>query len=253
LLRVLQERVIERVGSEEAVAVDLRIIAATHRPLPKMVAAGKFRQDLYYRLRVVPIEVPPLRARRDDLPLLAQHFVERFRAETGRPIEGVSPEAMALLVDHPWPGNVRELENAIEYAFVKARSGQIMPGHLPPEIAAARATAVEAACAAEGAAACGPPPTGGAAGKWCLRTMAGALKNAEYVYVDVDHEPELAGRLIRGNSIPQLHRFQKTKEGWDSRHLVGAQDARKVAGFIEGKAAPVRLSSWQQPVGAAGR
>jgi hypothetical protein len=82
---------------------------------------------------------------------------------------------------------------------------------------------------------------------------AGGLKNAEYVYVDVDHEPELAGRLIRGNSIPQLHRFQKTKEGWDSRHLVGAQDARKVAGFIEGKAAPVRLSSWQQPVGAAGR
>ncbi|MFZ5832141.1 MAG: sigma-54 interaction domain-containing protein [Planctomycetota bacterium] len=134
LLRVLQERVIERVGSDQSVAIDVRVIAATHRPLAAMVAEGSFRQDLYYRLRVVPLEIPPLRARRDDIPLLAQHFVERFRDETGRPIEGIGEDALALLIDYSWPGNVRELENAIEYAFVKARSGSIEPAHLPAEL-----------------------------------------------------------------------------------------------------------------------
>jgi PAS domain S-box-containing protein len=134
LLRVLQERVIERVGGDETIPVDIRVIAATHRPLGEMVADGRFRQDLYYRLRVVPIRLPALRERRDDLPLLAQHFIERFREETGRAIEGVSPEAMTELLDYPWPGNVRELENAIEYAFVKTREGWIEPEHLPPEI-----------------------------------------------------------------------------------------------------------------------
>ncbi|MBN2476538.1 MAG: sigma 54-interacting transcriptional regulator [Pirellulales bacterium] len=133
LLRVLQERTIEHVGGEQPIPVDIRVIAATHRPLAEMVAEGRFRQDLYYRLRVVPIELPPLRRRRDDLPLLAQHFVERFREETGRSIDSLSPEAMTLMLDYLWPGNVRELENAIEYAFVKARTGQIAPEHLPPE------------------------------------------------------------------------------------------------------------------------
>ena len=134
LLRVLQQRVIERVGSEESVPVDIRVIAATNRPLAEMVAEGSFRRDFYYRLRVVPIHLPPLRERRDDLPLLAQHFVERFREETGRNVEGLAPEAAALLLDYPWPGNVRELENAIEYAFVKVRGGLIGPEHLPPEL-----------------------------------------------------------------------------------------------------------------------
>ena len=134
LLRVLQQRVIERVGSEESVPVDIRVIAATNRPLAEMVAEGSFRRDFYYRLRVVPIHLPPLRERRDDLPLLAQHFVERFREETGRNVEGLDPEATSLLLDYPWPGNVRELENAIEYAFVKVRGGLIGPEHLPPEL-----------------------------------------------------------------------------------------------------------------------
>ena len=134
LLRVLQERTIERVGDERPIAVDIRVIAATHRPLADMVAARSFRQDLYCRLRVVPIELPPLRQRRADLPLLAQHFVDRFRQETARPIEALSHESLGLLLDYAWPGNVRELENAIEYAFVKARSGQIQPEHLPPEL-----------------------------------------------------------------------------------------------------------------------
>jgi PAS domain S-box-containing protein len=140
LLRVLQERVIERVGSEESVPVDIRVIAATNRNMAELVAAGSYRQDLYYRLRVVPIPLPPLRDRRADVPLLAQHFVDRFREETGRPIEGLSPEAMTLLIDYPWPGNVRELENAIEYAFVKTRRGPILPVHLPPELRPTNAT-----------------------------------------------------------------------------------------------------------------
>ncbi len=137
LLRVLQERTIERVGSEVPSPVDIRVIAATNRPLASLVAQGVFRQDLYYRLRVVPIELPPLRARRADLPLLARHFVDRFREETGRSITGLSQAALTMLIDYLWPGNVRELENAIEYAFVKCRSGEIEPGHLPPEIRAA--------------------------------------------------------------------------------------------------------------------
>ena len=148
LLRVLQERTIERVGSEESTPVDLRVIAATNRPLTDMIAEGSFRQDLFYRLRVVPIRLPALRERRDDIPLLAQHFVEKFRDETSQPIEGLSPEALTVLLDHTWPGNVRELENAVEYAFVKARSGQIGPGHLPPEIGTSGRNAVPAPKAA---------------------------------------------------------------------------------------------------------
>jgi transcriptional regulator with PAS, ATPase and Fis domain len=134
LLRVLQERSFERVGSHEPVPVDLRVIAATNQSLGKLVSEGRFRQDLFYRLRVVPIELPSLRQRRDDVPLLVEHFVERFRQDTGRPVEQVGRAAMELLLDYPWPGNVRELENAIEYAFVKCRGGEIRPEHLPPEL-----------------------------------------------------------------------------------------------------------------------
>jgi len=158
LLRVLQERSIERVGDDRPIAVDIRVIAATHRPLAELVATGRFRQDLYYRLRVVPIQLPPLRERRDDLPLLAHHFVEQYREETGRPIEGLDPEALTLLLDYHWPGNVRELENAIEYAFVKARSGPILPAHLPPELRGAVLHRLEAgaSCAVPAPVACGP-------------------------------------------------------------------------------------------------
>jgi PAS domain S-box-containing protein len=134
LLRVLQEHAIERVGDDKAIPVDIRVIAATNRPLHELVASGRFRQDLYYRLRVVPISLPPLRGRRDDIPLLAQHFIERFRDKTKRFIEGLDESALALMLDYPWPGNVRELENAIEYAFVKARRGLIRDTHLPPEL-----------------------------------------------------------------------------------------------------------------------
>ena len=134
LLRVLQERTIERVGSDKSVEVDIRVVSATNRALGELVHSGLFRQDLYYRLRVVPIRLPALRERRDDIPLLAQHFVQAFRRDTGRDVDGMSKEAMAALVDYPWPGNVRELENAIEYAFVKCRRGLIRPTHLPAEV-----------------------------------------------------------------------------------------------------------------------
>ncbi len=134
LLRVLQERTIERVGGETPIHVDIRVIAAANRPLDELVAAGQFREDLYYRLRVIPIRLPPLRERRDDIPLLAQHFVDRFRQKTGRPIEGIRQKAMGLMLDYRWPGNVRELENVIEYAFVKARGALITEQHLPPEL-----------------------------------------------------------------------------------------------------------------------
>jgi len=134
LLRVLQEHAIEQVGGEKTTPVDIRVIAATNRPLDELVASGKFRQDLYYRLRVVPICLPALRERRDDIPLLAQHFIDRFRKKTKRPIEGLEEGALALMLDYQWPGNVRELENAIEYAFVKARRGLIRDTHLPSEL-----------------------------------------------------------------------------------------------------------------------
>jgi len=134
LLRVLQEHAIERVGEEKATHVDIRVIAATNRPLNELVASRKFRQDLYYRLRVIPIFLPPLRERREDIPILAQHFIDRFREKTKRSIEGLDEKALALMLDYHWPGNVRELENAIEYAFVKARRGLIKNVHLPPEL-----------------------------------------------------------------------------------------------------------------------
>ena len=132
LLRVLQEREFERVGSGRTLRVDCRVIAATHRDLPREIAAGGFREDLYYRLNVMPIELPPLRQRTEDIPLIVAHFVERFRAETGRPVQRLDDEALGLLMDYPWPGNVRELENAIAHAFIKCRGEVLRAESLPP-------------------------------------------------------------------------------------------------------------------------
>ncbi|MGB0680480.1 MAG: sigma-54-dependent transcriptional regulator, partial [Polyangiales bacterium] len=116
LLRFLQERTFERVGGNETLHVDLRIVAATNRRLQERVQQGKFREDLYYRLNVVQIDVPPLRCRRSDIPLLAQVFLQRFARDNERNINGFTPEALQTLMCYPWPGNVRELENAIERA-----------------------------------------------------------------------------------------------------------------------------------------
>jgi two-component system, NtrC family, response regulator AtoC len=120
LLRVLEDRRFVRVGGNTPIQVDVRIVAATNRDLPKAVREGAFRDDLFYRLNVVAITLPPLRERREDIPLLVEHFLERLEAEMGRRVDGVSAEAMALLTSHPWPGNVRELRNVLERAMVVA-------------------------------------------------------------------------------------------------------------------------------------
>jgi DNA-binding NtrC family response regulator len=134
LLRVLQTQTFERVGSEQTIQVSVRIIAATNRELLKEVAAGRFRRDLYYRLAVMPIFLPPLRERRDDVPLLVDHLLKRIAAERGVDAVGVSPEAMARLVEYSWPGNVRELENVLQYALLKSGGEPIRAGHLPPSV-----------------------------------------------------------------------------------------------------------------------
>jgi DNA-binding NtrC family response regulator len=134
LLRVLQEGEIKRVGSADSVKVDVRVIAATHRDLPKLVRAGRFREDLFYRLNVIAIPLPPLRDRLDDVPLLAHHFVRRYADRLAKKVRTLSAEAVELLCGYRWPGNVRELENAIERAVVLCRGDTVMPGDLPPSI-----------------------------------------------------------------------------------------------------------------------
>ncbi|WP_437293923.1 sigma-54-dependent transcriptional regulator [Sorangium sp. So ce426] len=135
LLRVLQERTFERVGGNDAVTVDVRLIAATNRDLAAAVQEGHFREDLYYRLNVVHIDMPPLRIRDTDVLLLANHFLHRFAAENHRKIEGFTDEARAKLIAHRWPGNVRELENAIERAVVLCDDARIDAEHLPIDAA----------------------------------------------------------------------------------------------------------------------
>jgi DNA-binding NtrC family response regulator len=137
LLRVLQERRIERVGGSTPIDVDVRVIAATNRNLAKLVKRGKFREDLYYRLNVVRIELPPLRERLEDVPLLATHFANKYTRPGEQP-KPFSPATMQKLLAHFWPGNIRELENAIERACVVARGQSIEPDDLPPEVLAGR-------------------------------------------------------------------------------------------------------------------
>jgi len=147
LLRVLQEREFERVGDSKTIKVDVRVIAATNSDLLKMVGEGQFREDLYYRLNVIPVHLPPLRERRDDIPLLVQHFLEKFRSG-GAAVVTVSQEAMRQLMSYNWPGNVRQLENATERAVAFGGSrGQIEAADLPPEVAGAQANGVNASFA----------------------------------------------------------------------------------------------------------
>jgi two-component system response regulator HydG len=134
LLRVLQEREFERVGGNQTIKVDVRVVAATNRDLAAMVESGKFRQDLFYRLKVVEIRLPALRQRSTDVPALALHFLKRYATENAKPIETISEAALARLVGYNWPGNVRELENVIERAVVLAEGNRIEPEHLPPEL-----------------------------------------------------------------------------------------------------------------------
>jgi two-component system nitrogen regulation response regulator GlnG len=143
LLRALQERAIERVGGADPIRIDVRVLAATNRDLETLMREGRFREDLYYRLNVVMLNLPPLRERRRDIPLLVEHLLAKHAPELGE--RGVAPEALDRLVGHDWPGNVRELENVIQRAMVMATNGVILPEHLPiGPVSAAASVAVDA-------------------------------------------------------------------------------------------------------------
>jgi len=137
LLRVLQEREVRRVGGTDSVKVDVRVIAATNKDLATLVAEGKFREDLFYRLSVVTIVLPPLRERQEDIPLLARHFLESYLVDNDRAASSISPDAMALLVAYEWPGNVRELQHAIERAAALSLNPILVPEDLPPALVGA--------------------------------------------------------------------------------------------------------------------
>jgi two-component system response regulator PilR (NtrC family) len=134
LLRVLQERRFRRVGGLEELQADIRVIAATNQDLTKAIAEGRFREDLFYRINVIPIALPPLRERREDIPLLADFFLAKYNEQMGKTISGVSHQAMELLVAHDWPGNIRELENVLERAVALEATPTVLPDSLPPTV-----------------------------------------------------------------------------------------------------------------------
>ncbi len=166
LLRVLQEGEIKRVGSADSVRVDVRVIAATHRDLPKLVKSGKFREDLFYRLNVINVHLPALRERVEDVPLLAHHFLRRYADRLGKKVRTLSPEAIELLCGYRWPGNVRELENAIERAVVLCRGDAVTPTDLPPAVSGRTAPLVRDA------------PAGGEDAAWLAMSYAAAKEQA---------------------------------------------------------------------------
>src|SRR5262249_60091552 len=140
LLRVLQSQEFRRIGDDRDMKADVRVITATNRDLEKAVAAGTFRQDLFYRIHVFPLVITPLRERRDDIPLLAHHFLVKHRDKVGKRVDGFTPAAMAQLMSYGWPGNVRELENKVHHALVLAQSDQIQPEEV--QLALPRGSAV---------------------------------------------------------------------------------------------------------------
>ena len=136
LLRVLQERTYEPLGGTRSENAEVRVIVATNKDLMEQMRQGLFREDLYYRVNVVRLELPPLRRRKEDIPLLVEQFVTRFNRLQQKAVQGIAPEALSLLMAHDWPGNIRELENAIEHAFILCNTGEIGIAHLPPELTA---------------------------------------------------------------------------------------------------------------------
>jgi len=166
LLRVLQEGEIKRVGAADSVKVDVRVIAATHRDLPKLVKAGRFREDLFYRLNVINVPLPSLRERAEDIPLLAHHFLRRYTDRLAKRVKTLTPEAVELLCGYRWPGNVRELENAIERAVVLCRGDSISPVDLPPAVTGRTAPLVREA------------PASGDEQQWLTLSYAAAKEQA---------------------------------------------------------------------------
>jgi DNA-binding NtrC family response regulator len=152
LLRVLQESEFERVGGIKTIKVDVRLVTATNRDLLQEIGAGTFREDLFYRLNVVPIHIPPLRERREDIPLLVDHFIAKFNERLRKQVTSISPEAIGHLVAHPWPGNIRELENLMERTVLFCEGTQLRASDLPPEISHLQPVAVPVAAPADEAA-----------------------------------------------------------------------------------------------------
>ena len=140
VMRLLQEQAFERVGGNETVRTDVRLIAATHRDLKAWSEEMKFRPDLYYRLGVFTIHLPPLRERGDDLPMLMQHYMRRFSRDLGREVREVTPEAMELLCSYPWPGNIRELQSVLKQALLRATGPVLVPAFLPESLGGPRST-----------------------------------------------------------------------------------------------------------------
>ena len=145
LLRVLENKSFERVGENRPLSVDVRIITATNKVLPELISRGLFREDLFFRINVIPVHLPPLRQRKEDIPLLADHFIHRLLVKNDKDIKGLSPETLSLFMEYSWPGNVRELKSSLEYAFVLADGGHIEPRHLPGTFATGMAVRPKAA------------------------------------------------------------------------------------------------------------
>jgi len=158
LLRVLQERLVRPVGANEEVAVDVRLIAATNKHLQQRVKEGSFREDLYYRISVIPVEIPPLRERREDIPLLALHFLKRFARTMSKPVHKINEQAMKCLERYDWPGNVRELENTIERAVALEKQDEITVWTLPERVSGVAPQALAAAAGGNGSSALSPLP-----------------------------------------------------------------------------------------------
>jgi two-component system response regulator AtoC len=193
LLRVLQESEFERVGGIKTIKVDVRLVTATNRDLLEEIATGNFREDLFYRLNVVPIQIPPLRERREDIPLLAEHFIAKFNERLKKQIVSISPEAVAELVGYNWPGNIRELENLMERTILFCEGPEIRVSDLPPEIVGAA-----------------PTPASAAAGEGEPRPAAGSLKEA--VRAETERvERELIQRALdaTGGNVTQAARKLK--------------------------------------------
>jgi len=219
LLRVLQERKFEPVGSTQTIEVDVRIVLASNQPLEQLVAAGQFRQDLYYRINVVKIELPPLRDRVADIPLLAEHFLAKYAKELGRQLVGFTGEAMTALRRYNYPGNVRELQNVIERAAVLSRSPTIGVDDLPPHLSMDSATASAKPTA-------GPVP--GSGGAWVPMSLEDALREPEKQILLAALSAHGWNRQKTSDQlgINRTTLYKKMK----SYGLLGSEDSERLAG-----------------------
>jgi nitrogen regulation protein NR(I) len=200
LLRALQESEFERVGGIKTTRVDVRLIAATNRDLQQEISAGRFRNDLYYRLAVVPIVLPPLRERKADIPVLARHFIDKYNKRLSKKIEGIEDESMALLAAYPWPGNIRELENLMERVLLFADGPQIKPRDLPEPLH--RPTAAAAAAGPSAPSVEAPPPSGETGLKDIIKQRSAEMEK-ELIAKALE---ETSGNVTRAAKLLQISR-----------------------------------------------